>query len=320
MQLGLIGYPISHSKSPEIFKRFFTNLQSDTANPKTLFIQWDYQLLPLESINDLINLLLKNNQILGLNVTIPHKISIIPFIEFLSVEAANIQSVNTVCVIPKKLNTAFELSLKKLNINCLSNPSFNEEITKYPSNKVEQNTKDSQPPHTFKSHAHENFFENFSLWGFNSDYYGIKASIQTLCPSKPISAIVLGDGGSAKTVKYVLNELNIPFQTYNRSTKNPQTLHWDKLHQIEPDTLFINTTPIGMWPHISEFPPIPFHLVKPNCKFLDLIYNPEITLAMQEFIKRSCIAMNGKLMLQQQAEKSWEIFQLAGEVVSIPPQ
>lgn len=316
MQLGLIGYPISHSKSPEIFQRFFTELQLLPTPQSSANIQWDYKLFPLESINDLINFLSQNSHIIGFNVTIPHKLNIIPFIEFISVEASKIQSINTVCVIPKNLNTTFENSLKKLNINCNFNPSFQGNFATDLTKSLKSNEIDTLWPSSTLSNATNNFFHNFSLWGFNSDYYGITASIDALCPSKPDSAIILGDGGSAKTVKFALEKLGIPYKTFNRTSKNPETQHWDNLTQFEPNTLYINTTPLGMWPNVSEFPPLPFHRIQANSKLLDLIYNPEKTQAMQEFEKLSLSTLNGKLMLQKQAEKSWEIFQIAGETIS----
>lgn len=86
MQLGLIGYPLSHSKSPEIFERFF---QEDG-------IKGSYKLFPLENINALRDWLKTQRTLAGLNVTIPHKKTIIPFLDSISPEAEAIGSVNTV--------------------------------------------------------------------------------------------------------------------------------------------------------------------------------------------------------------------------------
>lgn len=70
--LGLVGFPVSHSKSPQIFQHFFEKLpqQSD----------WEYRLFPLQSIDMLPELLKKEPNLTGFNVTIPHKQSILSFL------------------------------------------------------------------------------------------------------------------------------------------------------------------------------------------------------------------------------------------------
>ena len=89
MQLGLIGYPLEHSRSPEIFARFFEEAGIAEAN---------YNLYPLEDISQLKTWLRNHSSLQGFNVTIPHKKSIIQFLDFISPEAAAIGAVNTVKV------------------------------------------------------------------------------------------------------------------------------------------------------------------------------------------------------------------------------
>lgn len=89
MHLGLIGYPLEHSSSPEIFARFFEEAGIAGAN---------YSLYPLEEISQLKIWLRNHSSLQGFNVTIPHKKSIIQFLDFISPEAAAIGAVNTVKV------------------------------------------------------------------------------------------------------------------------------------------------------------------------------------------------------------------------------
>ena len=86
---GLIGYPLSHSLSRDFFLDKFAKEGVKDA---------DYQLLPLQSMEELPALLRQHPNLVGLNVTSPYKQSIIPYLQKLSPEAAEIGSVNTVKV------------------------------------------------------------------------------------------------------------------------------------------------------------------------------------------------------------------------------
>lgn len=84
-KFGLIGYPLSHSFSPKYFKDKFEKEDIQNAN---------YQLYPLEQINDFLSL--KTEGLEGLNVTIPYKELIIPFLDEIEEEAKKIMAINTI--------------------------------------------------------------------------------------------------------------------------------------------------------------------------------------------------------------------------------
>lgn len=86
---GLIGYPIKHSLSPLMHNAAFSYLK----------ISAEYRLFPLlkESLEDFLISLTQNN-IHGLNITIPYKEMVIPFLDDLSDEARLIGAVNTIKV------------------------------------------------------------------------------------------------------------------------------------------------------------------------------------------------------------------------------
>jgi len=87
--LGLIGNPVSHSRSPEIFQRFFNQENK---------IVWVYQLFHLSKITDLENLLLQHPNLIGFNVTVPFKESIIPLLNSIGEGAEKVKAVNTVLI------------------------------------------------------------------------------------------------------------------------------------------------------------------------------------------------------------------------------
>lgn len=107
-QYGLIGYPITYSFSPSYFKEKFEKDGIKDAR---------YDLYPLEEIEQYEGLKGKS----GLNVTIPYKEVVIPFIDELDETAEGIGAVNTIKFFPdgrtKGFNTdiyGFEHSLKPL--------------------------------------------------------------------------------------------------------------------------------------------------------------------------------------------------------------
>ncbi|NVO20257.1 MAG: shikimate dehydrogenase [Bacteroidetes bacterium] len=84
---GLIGYPLSHSWSAQYFRQKFEELQLE---------DHEYRLFPLEKIENFPGLLSDHPGILGLNVTIPHKVTIIDYLDGLSKEAREIGAVNCI--------------------------------------------------------------------------------------------------------------------------------------------------------------------------------------------------------------------------------
>lgn len=85
-QLGLIGFPLTHSFSANYFKQKFETAQLDN--------QWSYKNYPLSDIADL-HALLAMKELVGLNVTIPYKKAVLPFCSQLDEVATAVGAVNT---------------------------------------------------------------------------------------------------------------------------------------------------------------------------------------------------------------------------------
>ncbi len=109
-KFGLIGFPLSHSFSPLYFKEKFQSKN---------ILDCQYDLYPLEKIEDFTSLL-NNNNFKGLNVTIPYKETVIPFLDSIDSTVKTIGAVNTIKIKKGKtkgFNTdvwGFEQSLKPL--------------------------------------------------------------------------------------------------------------------------------------------------------------------------------------------------------------
>jgi shikimate dehydrogenase len=236
---GLIGYPLSHSFSPGYFAHKFETQNITDA---------EYLSFPISSINKLTELVANNKSLVGLNVTIPYKQAVIPFLDELDETAVAVGAVNTIKI------------------------------------------------------------KNNKLIGYNTDVIGFEKSLSRLLENDS-HAIILGTGGAAKAVGFVLKKLNIE-HIYVSRNKSKHTFTYEELDEtiIKKHTLIINTTPIGMSPEVSSSPNIPYNLLSEQHFLFDLIYNPEITLFLQKGKDKGCRTQNGLEMLHLQADSSWSIW------------
>jgi shikimate dehydrogenase len=85
---GLTGFPIEHSFSPAYFKEKFIRLGLQDL--------CDYRLFPLQDISGIRAMASVISGLEGLNVTIPHKNTIIPFLDELDETASSVGAVNTI--------------------------------------------------------------------------------------------------------------------------------------------------------------------------------------------------------------------------------
>jgi shikimate dehydrogenase len=110
---GLIGYPLEHSFSVSYFTGKFKKEKIDAS----------YRNFPLEKASEFEKLVRDEPDLYGLNVTVPYKQAIIPYLDALSQTARAVQAVNTICFCrrdPSKALTGhntdvigFEKSLKQ---------------------------------------------------------------------------------------------------------------------------------------------------------------------------------------------------------------
>jgi len=255
---GLIGFPLSHSFSKKFFTEKFEREHITDAK---------YDLFPIEHISELPGLLKAHPHLCGLNVTVPHKISVLKYLDWVQHDAKSAGAVNCIRIIAESPVEA----------------AFSGEVG-------------------IKGH-------DFRLEGYNTDIYGFEQSLKPLLKDHHDQALVLGDGGAAKAVKCVLEGMGINFRIVTRKA-HPGNLLFSELtaHHITQHPLIINTTPLGMVPHVNECPPIPYEAITDDHLLYDLIYNPEKTLFLQKGEEMGATIKNGYEMLILQAEKSWEIW------------
>ena len=246
-QFGLIGYPLSHSFSQGYFTEKFLN-----ENERGL----QYSNFPIASINDFADLWDKEVNLQGLNVTIPYKKQVIPFLHHAS-------------SVVKKINAC----------NC---------IRKY----------------------------NNELFGYNTDVIGFEKSLAPFLKPHHTHALILGTGGAAVAVEWVLQKLNINYLLVSRTNVNSateelgNTITYDSItvDLLGQYTLIINTSPIGMYPNVDQAPSLPYDAITKQHHLYDLTYNPAETLFMKKGLAQGASVQNGLNMLHIQAEESWRIW------------
>lgn len=148
--------------------------------------------------------------------------------------------------------------------------------------------------------------ENGKKTGYNTDAFGFEKTL--LLHKKPHqeSAIILGNGGAAKAVKYILDKNNIPSVTVSRNTE----INYNNLEKktVEDHKIIIQCTPVGTFPNVEECLDFPFEGVTKDHLIIDLIYNPSYTQFIIKASEKGAKTVNGYYMLEQQAEKAWEIW------------
>ncbi len=235
-KFGLIGKKISYSFSKKYFEQKFQKL---------LLNDHSYNIIDLENLDNIKNIF-ETERLKGLNVTIPYKEKIIPFIDELSDEAKEIGA-----------------------INCIS-------------------------------------IENGKTKGYNTDAFGFEKTLLLHKKEHQKTAIILGNGGAAKAVQYVLKKNQIPYITVSRTTE----INYENLSEnlVKENLIIIQCTPVGTFPNIEDSVPFPFDGITENHLIIDLIYNPEYTKFIRNCAEKGAKTANGLYMLEQQAEKAWEIW------------
>jgi len=238
---GLIGFPLSHSFSQRYFTEKFQKENIEDCQ---------YEAYSLPEIGGL-SVLLQDPLLCGLNVTIPYKEQVLPFLHELDPVVAQIRA-----------------------CNCIS-------------------------------------IRGGRLTGYNTDVVGFRQSLQKKLRPHHDRALVLGTGGAAKAVEYTLQQLGIAYQVVSRREGlSEKHLRYEEVDAatMRACTLVINTTPLGMYPKIEEFPPLPYEAMGPAHYLFDLVYNPVKTVFLQKGEERGAAIENGYEMLIRQAEESWRIW------------
>ncbi|MGB9880024.1 MAG: shikimate dehydrogenase [Anaerolineae bacterium] len=166
------------------------------------------------------------------------------------------------------------------------------------------------------------------LIGHNTDGDGFLAALQEVgfVPANR-RALVLGAGGAARAVVYVLAQNGCAVTVYNRTVTRAAELArhmesigvrapvtWVPMHAALADLdltrfdLLVNATSVGMWPQVDASPwpkaiPLPSHWI-----VFDLVYNPPQTALLAHAKAIGAITLNGLGMLVHQGALAFALW------------
>jgi len=157
-------------------------------------------------------------------------------------------------------------------------------------------------------------FDGPAAVGENTDVNGFALLLDgKLCITKYTTALVVGAGGAARAVAYVLSErmarITVTDIDNKRSRDLARTFHahavplqklWKSREEFD---LVVNCTPVGMKGNSGN--PIRASCIKPGGVFVDIIFNPLVTEAMETAEKRGAKSYGGLEMLVQQGAESF---------------
>ncbi|EJL69972.1 shikimate dehydrogenase family protein [Chryseobacterium populi] len=148
--------------------------------------------------------------------------------------------------------------------------------------------------------------QNGKRTGYNTDAFGFEKTLLLHKKAHHTSALILGNGGAAKAVKYILDKHGISSKTVARTSE----LNFENLDKetVRNHQLIIQTTPVGTFPNVEDCLGFPFEGLSNEHLIIDLIYNPNYTQFIINAAEQGAKTVNGYYMLEQQAEKAWEIW------------
>ena len=253
--VGLIGNPVEHSFSPPMHNAAFRALNLDY-----VYVTFDVEPLNLKkSIEGAFSLNIK-----GLNVTIPHKIEVMKYLNDLDEIAQLIGAVNTI---------------------------------------------------DFKN-----------LKGYNTDGIGAIKAIEEVESIKNKNVVIAGAGGASRAISFYIAKYNADKLTIlNRNVSKAEKLScdvsnsqliddvsFDSISQIESylddADILIDTTPVGMDPHINDEPIVTAENMHEDLVVFDAVYNPNETVLIKQAIKAGARPVYGIKMLLYQGAESFKIW------------
>ncbi len=257
---GIFGWPVEHSLSPAMHNAAFERLGLE-------YIYVPFPVRP-EDLGRAVAAV-RALDLTGVNITIPHKSAVIPFLDELTPEAQLIGAVNTIVHREGRLqgyNTDAPGFLKALEVEAGINP---------------------QGKRIFiigAGGAARAVSLQLALAGAG------EITFTTPFPQEVVSLReAIGKSSKAGV----------------REAPWDENVMTGFLGEID---LLINTTPLGMYPNLDDLPPVCLTALPPGALVCDLIYNPRETLFLRRARELGFPVLNGMGMLVYQGAIAFELW------------
>jgi shikimate dehydrogenase len=257
--VGVFGWPVAHSLSPAMHNAAFAELGLD-------FIYVPFPVAP-----EALGAALRNLSalgIVGVNLTIPHKESVLPFLEEITEEAQRIGAVNTVHCVDGRLvgdNTdgrGFYEPLREMGV-----PVAEQRVV---------------------------------VLGAGG---AARAVVFQLVREGARVTLTNRTQERAERLAQAVYEAGYPADAVQTLPAEDFTGLADVLADA---SLLVHTTRVGMHPDTEALPPVPLHTFHANLCVYDLVYNPVETRLLQEARKRGCRTLTGVKMLVYQGAVAFQ--------------
>jgi shikimate dehydrogenase len=256
--VGVFGYPVAHSLSPAMHNAAFAALRLS------------YIYIPFPVSPDALGPAIRSLSalgIVGVNLTIPHKENVLPFLDAITEEAREVGAVNTVHCLEGRLlgdNTdgrGFYESLREMGL---------------------------------------------SLQGKQVVVLGAGGAARSVVFRllREGAHVILTNRTPDRAARLAQDAARAGYGARVRVVETDAER--ELRNAIAGAELLVHTTRIGMHPETDALPSVPLEAFHPNLLVYDLVYNPVETRLIQEAQRRGCRTLTGVKMLVYQGAAAFE--------------
>lgn len=255
---GIIGNPVEHSLSPAIHNAAF----------RRLGLNYVYLAWRVESIGDAIRGLRALGNFRGASVTIPHKVSAVPFLDEIEPTARQIGAINTIVLEQGRLK------------------GFNTDAT--------------GALRALREGGATLAGQRIVMMGSGGSARAIAFALAA--ESKADTLMLLGVDDKERVA------LARDLRAKTSVTVEEHSLDERALSRIVPDAqVLIHCTPVGMSPR-PDATCVPAALLHPGLTVMDVVYNPRETKLLKEAKRSGCKTISGIEMFLNQAVAQFELW------------
>lgn len=255
---GIIGNPVEHSLSPAIHNAAF----------RRLALNYVYLAWRVESIGDAIRGLRALGNFRGASVTIPHKVSAVPFLDEIEPTARQIGAINTIVLEQGRL--------------------------------VGFNTDATGALRALREGGATLAGQRIVMMGSGGSARAIAFALAAESKAEALMLLGVDDKERVALARDLRAKTSVTVEEYPLDER--------ALGRTVPDAqVLIHCTPVGMSPR-ADATCVPAALLHPGLTVMDVVYNPRETKLLKEAKRSGCKTISGIEMFLNQAVAQFELW------------